>query len=177
MGSSMPSTKGAANERSRRLEPGLTPVRAFIVLAFGVAYACANASHVRQPSLLLQPNSQQSAGPLTPEPPEPTDSEAEEESFEWLTDAGAAASRVHEAPGKYRCTNSRPRVCEAMSSPVCARRSVEPPIDDAGTEQQAEYLNGCLACADPSVISYVLGRCAYRRAVPLPAPSAHDQQR
>jgi len=177
MGSSMPSTKGAANGRSRRIEPGLTPVRAFIVLAFGVAYACANASHLRQPSLLMQPNSRQSAGPLTPESPEPTDSETEVEGVEWLTDAGAAASRVHEAPGKYRCTTSRPRVCDAIPSPVCARRFVASQNDDAGSEQQAEAINGCLACADPNVADYVLGRCEYRRAVPLPAPSAHDQQR
>lgn len=177
MGSSMLLTKGAASERSRRIEPGLTSVRAFVVLALGVAYACAASSHVRQPSPLVRADSRQSTGPLTPESPEPTDSETEVEGVEWLTDAGAAASRVHEAPGKYRCTTSRPRVCDAMPSPVCARRFVASQNDDAGTEQQAEYINGCLACADPSVADYVLGRCAYRRAVPLPAPSAHDQQR
>jgi len=89
----MLSTKGAASERSRRIEPGLTPVRTFIVMAFGVAYACANASHVRQPSPLMQPNSRQSAGPLTPESPEPTDLETEENGLRMLGPLRRASTR------------------------------------------------------------------------------------
>lgn len=189
MGSSMRSTKGARNQawfpmRRRRgvveepLGQKFTSARSAVLLAFGVGYACANTALQHSPvnSLAATPSAQTSVS-APPETQESETVEADELGSELFEDAGATASRVREAPGVYRCTNFRPRVCEAARSPVCARRITEAQNNDAGSEPQTEYLNGCLACADPSVVSYVAQRCAPSSARPLSTASSSDKQR
>lgn len=94
-----------------------------------------------------------------------------------MPDAGVPGPYVRESLGIYRCTRNRPRVCNALTSPVCARRVAESQNDDAGAESNADYINGCMACSDPSVVSYVVGRCAYRGKSTLSAPTPNTEER
>ena len=62
---------------------------------------------------------------------------------------------------RIECTDPRPEMCTQHYDPVCATRDsgvrcVTTPCDSTET---ATYPNGCMACADPDVISYVEGLC------------------
>jgi hypothetical protein len=59
------------------------------------------------------------------------------------------------------CREPRPEMCTQHYDPVCATRDngvrcVTTPCDSTET---ATYSNGCMACADPDVFSYVEGAC------------------
>ena len=53
-------------------------------------------------------------------------------------------------PGQVTCTMPRPQMCTQDYVPVCATQS-------DGTRRT--YSNGCMACADASVVSHVPGPC------------------
>jgi len=131
-------------------------------------YACAAASRERSPSSSTSVVA--SLGPVAVLDEEasdaPPDGETESE-VELVLDAGAPFPRVRDVGGVYFCTTTRPRLCDATPSPVCAHRIERQQNSDAGTEHDADSVNGCLACADPSVTSYRRGRCADRGATPL----------
>jgi hypothetical protein len=59
------------------------------------------------------------------------------------------------------CTNPRPEMCTMDYRPVCATkdtgvRCITEPCDSTET---ATYSNGCSACSDPTVLSYVPEAC------------------
>lgn len=59
------------------------------------------------------------------------------------------------------CPEPRPEVCIQIYDPVCAQRDngvrcVTTPCDSTDPR---EYPNGCEACRDPLVVSYVAGPC------------------
>jgi hypothetical protein len=59
------------------------------------------------------------------------------------------------------CTNPRPEMCTMDYRPVCATKDtgihcVTEPCDSTET---ATYSNGCSACSDPAVLSYVPEEC------------------
>lgn len=59
------------------------------------------------------------------------------------------------------CTNPRPEMCTMDYRPVCATkdtgiRCVTQPCDSTET---VTYSNGCSACSDPTVLSYVPEAC------------------
>ncbi len=64
--------------------------------------------------------------------------------------------------GETVCGSTRPQVCNAAPSPVCARLKSRATTETPAGERTATYVNGCLACADPSVIDYARGRCKPR---------------
>jgi hypothetical protein len=61
--------------------------------------------------------------------------------------------------GEHVCGSTRPQLCDATPSPVCARLKSEVTTENPTGARMATYVNGCLACADPSVVDYVIGRC------------------
>ncbi len=83
----------------------------------------------------------------------------------------APPPRVRQASGKYSCESPRPRVCDATPNPVCAQ--VQESKSEGGSSQgePVTVLNGCLACADPGVVSYVEGRCTATKTSSAPSPS------
>ncbi len=70
--------------------------------------------------------------------------------------------RVRETSGKYKCESPRPRVCDATPNPVCAQVQDSKGAEGPSQDKPATVVNGCLACADPNVVSYVEGRCNAR---------------
>lgn len=50
-----------------------------------------------------------------------------------------------------RCEAPRPEVCASIYAPVCATRS---------DGSKITHSNGCKACADPQVVSFVARACA-----------------
>lgn len=50
-------------------------------------------------------------------------------------------------PGEQICTGARPEVCMQVYEPVCG-------------DNERTYSNGCVACSDAAVSSYVDGECA-----------------
>jgi len=73
-------------------------------------------------------------------------------------DTSRAPSEAGEVAG---CPEPRPEVCIQIYDPVCAQRDngvrcVTTPCDSTDPR---EYPNGCEACRDPLVVSYVPGRC------------------
>jgi hypothetical protein len=83
----------------------------------------------------------------------------------------APPRRVREASGKYNCESPRPRVCEATPNPVCASKSA----NGSSQEEPVTVLNGCLACADPIVVSYVEGRCLASKNSSVPSAPSKGQ--
>jgi hypothetical protein len=60
-----------------------------------------------------------------------------------------------------KCTNPRPEMCTMDYRPVCATkdtgvRCVTEPCDST---EMVTYSNGCSACSDPAVLSYVPDEC------------------
>lgn len=77
----------------------------------------------------------------------------------------ACNSQGHEKPemqaSRVECKDPRPEMCTQHYQPVCATRDngvrcVTTPCDSTET---ATYSNGCMACADSAVYSYVEGAC------------------
>ncbi len=105
--------------------------------------------------------------------PEPTEEAAEPESSGDARSYNdeATPTRVREASGTYTCESPRPRVCEATPSPVCATKGA----NGSSREEPVTVLNGCLACADPTVVSYVEGRCLATKNSSVPSLSSKRQ--
>jgi len=165
-------TRHAPSAAKAQLGLHLPAVRAAALFATTcLILACAAASRNRPapdgPGTLPAPL------PPSSEANEPLENVTEQEAEPGIDveDAGAPPARVYAVEGTFTCTSSRPRLCDSTPSPVCARREGATQNADAGPELNADYINGCLACSDPSVRSYVRGRCAYRGATPL-APSS-----
>lgn len=64
-------------------------------------------------------------------------------------------------PLTVQCTDPRPQICTMDYTPVCATkdnrvRCVTTPCQSTETKT---YSNGCGACANPAVISYIPGEC------------------
>jgi hypothetical protein len=83
-----------------------------------------------------------------------------------LLSSDTAAHNRHRVSGYVACTSPRPRLCDASAQPVCAshRRQLacnNPPCVDAAPAEieSLEYVNGCVACADPATLGYAEGRC------------------
>ncbi|MCW5772119.1 MAG: hypothetical protein KIT16_10825 [Rhodospirillaceae bacterium] len=62
----------------------------------------------------------------------------------------AWAEKPATPPGIATCTEPRPQMCTQDYKPVCATKA-------DGTRRT--YSNGCMACADKSVVSHVPGPC------------------
>jgi hypothetical protein len=103
-------------------------------------------------------------------PQEPAEESPEPESSGDTLDEQAPPLRVREASGKYNCESPRPRVCEATISPVCAQVRESKGADESSQAEPVTVLNGCLACADPGVVSYVEGRCLAPKNSSVPSP-------
>jgi len=84
----------------------------------------------------------------------------------------APPPRVRLASGKYSCESPRPRVCDATPNPVCAQVQESKGGDGSSQGEPVTVINGCLACADPNVVSYVEGRCTATRTTLAPSPSS-----
>jgi hypothetical protein len=69
----------------------------------------------------------------------------------------ASARRAAQA-----CEDPRPELCAQLYEPVCADRDngVRCVTAPCNSTERREYPNGCEACRDPRVLSYVLGPCA-----------------
>ena len=64
-------------------------------------------------------------------------------------------------PLTVECTDPRPQICTMDFTPVCATkdnrvRCVTTPCQSTETKT---YSNGCSACANPAVMSYIPGEC------------------
>ncbi len=90
-------------------------------------------------------------------------------------DDNSPSQGARQSSGDYSCTSPRPRVCEATPSPVCARRQALKTSDSPPEENNVNYVNGCIACADPSVVGYVEGRCAASKSSSAPTTSSKRQ--
>jgi len=60
-----------------------------------------------------------------------------------------------------KCIHTRPEVCTMDYTPVCATRDngVRCITTPCSSTESATYSNGCSACADKNVISYISGEC------------------
>jgi hypothetical protein len=151
---------GALTVRGSRARLGGRGPFLMSVLALGAA--CNSAS--RQPAL-SKPN----AAPTSSVHAEPTqeplsealepESIAEESDFIDAEPQGDAGFAHGDRFGEYVCGSTRPQLCDATPSPVCARLGSEATPESPTRERTTTYVNGCLACADPSVFGYLRGRC------------------
>ena len=59
------------------------------------------------------------------------------------------------------CKSPRPELCSMDYNPVCATRDngVRCVTTPCASTETATYSNGCSACSDKKVYSYVLGEC------------------
>jgi hypothetical protein len=59
------------------------------------------------------------------------------------------------------CTNPRPEMCTMDYRPVCATKDtgIRCITEPCGSTATATYSNGCSACSDPTVLSYVPEEC------------------
>jgi len=60
-----------------------------------------------------------------------------------------------------KCNEPRPEFCTMDFNPVCATRDngIRCVTTPCSSTESATYSNGCSACADKNVFSYVAGEC------------------
>ncbi len=60
-----------------------------------------------------------------------------------------------------QCPEQRPQICTMDYQPVCATRDtgVRCITTPCPSSEQKTYSNGCSACTDPAVVSYITGEC------------------
>lgn len=141
---------------------------AVISLSCAGSRVLAAASKPRPPASTSPIDSAQLVRDESPEPAEP---EAPDDP-ESLDDS-SPPRRVRQPNGEFGCGSPRPRACEATQRPVCAR--IQAPDSPDNLARTVTYTNGCMTCADPSVIAYQEGRCTPSLGSSIPTPSPERQ--